>query len=249
MIDCKGRKEGLNCTKWGFATEKCDFCGAEEKAQFIIMDKTCGDMRKVSGPRSFPLSISSVVAVTPTWGIGCRNTVPWAIENIRLPKDLQYFRRCTTETEDPAKINAVIMGRLTWESIPEANRPLKDRINIVLTERPLDAIFPSNRCNLFRNTDTQHIYVAKSFNEALQLITDSSWGSWVEKAVVVGGAQLFEEALFHPQFHCLHLSQLLHRDFLCDTFLTSKTIEYLQKVNLDEYVVEERIEESGVEYR
>ena len=32
-----------------------------------------------------------------------------------------------------ARMNAIIMGRKTWESIPEAKRPLPNRLNIVLT--------------------------------------------------------------------------------------------------------------------
>ncbi|VDP41668.1 unnamed protein product [Soboliphyme baturini] len=33
------------------------------------------------------------------------------------------------------KRNAVIMGRKTWDSIPEARRPLKNRVNIVITSQ------------------------------------------------------------------------------------------------------------------
>lgn len=32
--------------------------------------------------------------------------------------------------------NAVIMGRKTWESIPEGKRPLANRINVILSNNP-----------------------------------------------------------------------------------------------------------------
>jgi len=41
----------------------------------------------------------------------------------------------TTNTRDESKKNAVIMGRLTYESIPLKFRPLKGRLNVVLTSK------------------------------------------------------------------------------------------------------------------
>ena len=46
---------------------------------------------------------------------------------------MAYFKELTSRTADPAKQNAVIMGRKTWESIPPKFRPLAGRLNIVLT--------------------------------------------------------------------------------------------------------------------
>ena len=69
-----------------------------------------------------------VVAATRKLGIGKGGTMPW-----RLPGDMAYFKALTSATVDPSKANAVVMGRKTWESIPIKFRPLRGRVNVVLT--------------------------------------------------------------------------------------------------------------------
>ena len=55
--------------------------------------------------------------------IGLDNRLPW-----HLPEDLAHFKRTTLGCP-------VIMGRLTWESLPPAFRPLPGRQNLVLTRQ------------------------------------------------------------------------------------------------------------------
>ena len=56
--------------------------------------------------------------------IGAEGGLPW-----HLPEDLALFRRLTTGS-------TVVMGRRTWESLPERFRPLPGRTNVVLTTDP-----------------------------------------------------------------------------------------------------------------
>lgn len=67
---------------------------------------------------------SIVVAQSSNRVIGSHGGLPW-----RLPTDLKRFREITIG-------GSVIMGRKTFESIPEAFRPLPDRRNIVLSSNP-----------------------------------------------------------------------------------------------------------------
>lgn len=46
---------------------------------------------------------------------------------------MAYFTSMTTKVKEPNMVNAVIMGRRTWDSIPLKFRPLSDRVNIILT--------------------------------------------------------------------------------------------------------------------
>ncbi|MGZ4509281.1 MAG: dihydrofolate reductase [Blastococcus sp.] len=53
--------------------------------------------------------------------IGADGGLPW-----HLPEDMKLFRAMTTGS-------TVVMGRRTWESLPERFRPLPGRVNVVLT--------------------------------------------------------------------------------------------------------------------
>ncbi|MDE0573371.1 dihydrofolate reductase [Demequina sp. B12] len=56
--------------------------------------------------------------------IGRDGDMPW-----HLPEDLRHFKELTTG-------GVVIMGRRTWESLPERFRPMPGRVNIVITSAP-----------------------------------------------------------------------------------------------------------------
>jgi len=71
-----------------------------------------------------------VVAATESFGIGINGGLPW-----RIKRDMKFFRDKTSETTDPNKRNAVIMGRKSWESIPPKFKPLTGRLNIVISSQ------------------------------------------------------------------------------------------------------------------
>src|SRR3954454_17521588 len=75
-------------------------------------------------------------SINPPLGIGLRGQLPWP----PLKSDMSFFKRVTTRPppqSDRNRLvktrNAVIMGRKTWDSIPPKFRPLRDRINVVVS--------------------------------------------------------------------------------------------------------------------
>jgi len=55
--------------------------------------------------------------------IGAEGAMPW-----HVPEDLAHFKEITLTAP-------VVMGRKTWDSLPERFRPLPDRENIVITRQ------------------------------------------------------------------------------------------------------------------
>ncbi len=68
--------------------------------------------------------LSIVVAQASNRVIGHRGELPW-----RLPSDLRHFRALTIG-------HTVLMGRRTFESLPDAHRPLAERRNLVVSSNP-----------------------------------------------------------------------------------------------------------------
>ena len=94
-------------------------------------------------------------------GRGCK--LPW-----HIPADLNRFAELT-------KGSIVVMGRNTWDSLPGKKRPLKDRLNIVLSS----------------NTDLQirGASVLNSIEEVLEKHKDA------EVIWFIGGTRVLNEAM------------------------------------------------------
>ncbi len=99
--------------------------------------------------------------------IGANNSLPW-----HLPQDLAHFKRHTTGAP-------VIMGRKTWDALPQRFKPLPGRTNIVVTRQ--------------RDWSSNGALAADSLEWALALC--ASQQPTPTDVWVIGGAQLFAAAL------------------------------------------------------
>jgi dihydrofolate reductase len=167
-----------------------------------------------------------VVACDLNRGIGIHNRLPW-----RIREDMKHFSSITSGSyrkpesgTNGAHPNAVIMGRKTWESIPDKSRPLPNRFNIVVTGQSNYAV-PSG------------VVKCKSLDEALQ----SAANEQCADLFVIGGARIYEEAMAHPDCRRLYVTEILD-SFECDVFFPM----YKERFKL---VSEEPIrEENGTRY-
>lgn len=159
--------------------------------------------------------VSLIAAVDSKWGIGKSGRLPW-----RIKKDMDYFTN-VTKTAKPNKINAVIMGKNTWNSIPPKFRGLDDRYNVVisksLTQETLD----------INNKTGSNCYVADSFDASINLCkTLKNIGD----IYVIGGASVYKEALHKGILDEIHITHI-KKSYDCDTFFPFE--EYSRLKNKD----------------
>lgn len=105
--------------------------------------------------------------------IGVNNTIPW-----HLKEDFAHFRRTTLGSP-------VIMGRATWDSLPERVRPLPGRTNIVVSRSV---------------NELPGAVVGRSLDEALSAAGEDS------EVWIMGGAQIY--ALAEPSADVLVVTEI-----------------------------------------
>ncbi|MBG6239835.1 dihydrofolate reductase [Mycetocola sp. CAN_C7] len=99
--------------------------------------------------------------------IGNAGVLPW-----HLPEDLAHFKDVTLGSP-------VVMGRKTWDSLPERFRPLPGRRNIVVTRQP--------------DWQEDGVDTADSIAAALALAADDIPAD--EFVWVIGGAEIFSAVI------------------------------------------------------
>ena len=126
--------------------------------------------------------IYAIVHADKQWGIGKGNDMMFS-----LPKDMKFFRETTTG-------HTVVMGGNTLRSFPN-QKPLKNRVNIVLTRKQV-----CDECVVVRSYDELKTELKKRENEDIYIIGGGEiykallpycHGALVTKVDAIGGASVF----------------------------------------------------------
>ena len=112
------------------------------------------------------MQLKMILAMDLDGCIGKENGLPW-----RLRSDMLRFKRLTLGQGN----SAVLMGRTTWETIPEMYRPLVDRINIVVTRN--------------REYSLNNAYVVYSIEDGIEHAKSKN----CDECWIIGGANVYEQ--------------------------------------------------------
>lgn len=146
------------------------------------MNATAAISNEMTTPR-----IHLIYAVAANGTIGYNGTMPW-----HLSEDLVHFKQLTLG-------QPVIMGRKTWDSLPERFRPLPGRTNIVIT-RQADWV-------------ALGALTAHSLEAALALCSNPH--SACQDVWILGGAEIYR--LAEPLASFAEVTEI-HAEFVGDAF-------------------------------
>ena len=149
-----------------------------------------------------------IAAVAENNVIGKDGDIPW-----HIPEDLQHFKEKTTE-------HTVVMGRKTFQSLPNSFKPLPDRQNIVLTRSDFQ---PENGS----------VNIANSLDKAWQKAEN-------QKIFIIGGAGIYRQTI--EKADKMVITEV-HEEYEGDTYFPEWNQENWKEIERDD-----RGEISFVEY-
>jgi dihydrofolate reductase/thymidylate synthase len=144
--------------------------------------------------------LNLIVCKTYKNGIGLNNKLPW-----NLSKELLHFKKITATTEKPELKNAVIMGKNTWESLPDKSKPLKDRLNVVLTTKK----------NKFKNYEKCD-YITNSIEDSIKYLTELEE---IQRIFVIGGESVYNQVIneYTDLIDKMYITEI-YENLKCDTY-------------------------------
>ena len=119
------------------------------------------------------MKISIIVAMGLNNEIGKDNGLLW-----KLPKDMAMFKAISNG-------HHCLMGRKTWESIPEKFRPLPGRTNIVVSRDP-DYI---NKTDM--STSDEGPWITESIEDGIEFARERG----AKEVMIIGGGQIYKQCL------------------------------------------------------
>ena len=149
-----------------------------------------------------------IVCVDSNNGIGKSNSLPWTIK-----EDMLFFKKKTLEIENKKKKNCVIMGRKTYQSIPKRFRPLKNRINIVLS-----------KSNVIEDEENENFKIFKELDDVLKFIKKNK--KKIETSYIIGGSSIYKLFIEKDLVNDYYINSV-NKDYDCDVFFP--------EVNLNNY--------------
>lgn len=142
--------------------------------------------------------INLIYAQSKNGYIGMNGKLPW-----HIPADLKYFSKTT-------KGSVVIMGMKTWLSIEDNHKPLKNRLNIVVTrnikwlekqEGTIDLNIESFKRENYVDDVGTGLITTSNLDDLFKYYTWSKEVAWV-----IGGQEIYIHALrYANEIHVTHV--------------------------------------------
>lgn len=155
------------------------------------------------------MRVSAIAALAENRAIGKDNDLIWS-----LPDDMRFFM-------DSTKGHHIVTGRKNFESIPHKYRPLKDRVNVVVTRK--------------KDYEAPGAIVVHDIRAALKVAADAG----EEECFIIGGGEIYALALREGLLDTMYLTHV-HASFEADTFYPEFDEDNWHKEVISEHSIDER---------
>ena len=146
------------------------------------------------------MNYNIIVAICENNGIGYNNSLPWNIK-----EDLKIFSKLTRGNNN----NAIIMGRNTFESLP--NKFLPKRDNLILSSSII--IDEKSECNIVKTFD--------NIDSIIKFCNSKNY----EQVWIIGGELIYQSFLRKNIVNKLFITKI-NKKYICDRFFNFNEKEW-----------------------